>query len=51
MCFKTDNENIFMINVNPNTVDELLDKGMSFKEINKIMRLREKWKDIRKEDK
>lgn len=33
------------------TIDELLDKGMTFKEINKIMRLREKWGILRKEDK
>ncbi len=38
MCFETDNENVFMINVNPNTVDELLDEGKSFKEINKAMK-------------
>lgn len=38
MGTKADNENVFMINVNPNTVEELLDEGKSFKEINEAMK-------------
>ena len=48
MPTKTNNENIFKININTNTktVEELLDEGKSFREINRIMK--PNWQSIEK---
>lgn len=48
MPTKTNNENIFKINVNTNTksVDELLDEGKSLHEINEI--IKPNWQPIEK---